>query len=130
MSEPFVPTDRRLAGPARQAFCQIARAWSLTNAEQCALLGQWVEAAFAAQSSGIRGLRWPETLERLSYLIGIYVALHTIFSDPRQADDWIRRPNNGRLFNGDSALALMRSGQLADLAAVRKHLDSDGLGPC
>ncbi|MBH1634019.1 DUF2384 domain-containing protein [Stenotrophomonas maltophilia] len=65
----------------------------------------------------------------MSYLIGIHAGLHNIFSVQRQADGWIRRPNTGRLFNGASALALMCSGQLIDLAAVREHLETNGMGP-
>lgn len=129
MSERFAIHDVRLAGPARQAFSLIAQAWSFTAAEQEALLGRPVEVAFTGPSSEISDPDWPETLERVSYLIGIYVALHTVFSTQRQANDWIRRPNNARLFNGASALTLMCSGRLADLAAVRGHLDVEGLGP-
>jgi hypothetical protein len=119
----------RLAEAARQTFRQIAMAWSLTYQEQSALLGQPVEIAFAVLYSSASGATRAETLERASYLIGIYVALHNIFSDQRQADGWIRRPNTGRLFNGASALALMCSGQLIDLAAVREHLETNGMGP-
>ena len=129
MSEPFATHHVRLAGPARMAFSEIALAWSLNRAEQDALLGQPVEAAFAGPGSVMPGPSWPETLERVSYLVGIYAVLHTLFSDNRQANDWVRRPNTGRPFYGASALALMCSGRLTDLAAVRDHLEFEGLGP-
>lgn len=75
------------------------------------------------------GTSWSETLERVSYLIGIYVAPHIIFPDQGQVDFWVRRANNSPLFNGTIALALMCSGRLADLAAVREHLEVEGLPP-
>ncbi|HDS1136978.1 hypothetical protein I5V52_13285 [Stenotrophomonas maltophilia] len=41
----------------------------------------------------------------------------------------MRRPNTGRPFNGAIALALMCSGQLIDLAAVREHWRRTEWGP-
>ena len=68
-----------------------------------------------------------EALERISYLLGIYRAVHTIFPNQQQADGWVRQPNSAPLFQGASALALMCSGRLDDLAAVRQHLEAGGL---
>ncbi|WP_457894601.1 antitoxin Xre/MbcA/ParS toxin-binding domain-containing protein [Stenotrophomonas hibiscicola] len=128
MNESFSSEDPRLAGPALRSFTQIADSWSLTALEQSALLGQPVSTAFTAVAAEEGGDRWRETLKRVSYLVGIYQLLHTIFSNPQQADSWVRRPNRGMLFKGDSALHLMCSGRLADLAAVRQHLEVEGLG--
>ena len=69
-----------------------------------------------------------QTMERVSYVLGIYRALHTIFPDQEQADGWLRRPNASALFKGRPALVLMCSGRLEDLASVRAHLDALGLG--
>lgn len=128
MSESFSREDRQLAGPALKAFTQIAHAWSLSSQEQTALLGRPVELAFAILDTGIADRHWPETLERISYLIVIYRLLHLIFSDQQQADGWVRRPNSASLCKGKSALELMCSGQMADLAAVRQHLEANALG--
>lgn len=116
-----------LAGPALQAFVQIVNAWSLTELEQSAILGQPVEAAFAVLKTGVVDDIWPETLERVSYLIGIYRALRTIFPNQQQADGWVRRPNTAAPFSGDNALALMCSGRLSDLATVRQYLEAEVL---
>ncbi|MGE8210289.1 MAG: antitoxin Xre/MbcA/ParS toxin-binding domain-containing protein [Stenotrophomonas rhizophila] len=128
MSEPFVGEDRSLARPALMAFTEIAGAWSLTQQERLAILGQPVETAFASLETGTVDDRWPETIERVGYLIGIYRLLHAIFSDRQQADGWVRRPNTGSPFKGDSALALMCSGDVADLATVREYLEANRLG--
>jgi len=112
-----------LAEPALRTFGQIAKAWSLTELEQSAIL------ALPARTEELelKSHRFidarTETLERISYVLGIYQALHTIFSNQQQANGWIRRPNSAALFKGRTALSLMCSGTVGDLAAVRRHLD-------
>ena len=63
-----------------------------------------------------------DTLQRISYLLGIHKALQILYSDPALADSWIRRPNAA--FGGQSALERMLAGDVSDLAAVRAHLDA------
>lgn len=118
---------QELEGPALRAFLGIARAWSLTELEQSAILGQPIDAMFSLAETGVVDELRPETLERISYVLGIYRALHTIFPDPLQADSWIRRPNSTAPFNGAPVLTLVCSGRIADLALVRCHLDAQGL---
>src|ERR1700728_997936 len=65
-----------------------------------------------------------DTLERLSYLLGIYKALQLLLPDTQAADEWIRRPNDAPLFGGKSALDRMLSGNVADLFTVRQYLDA------
>ena len=65
-----------------------------------------------------------DALERISYVLGIYKALHILFANPAQADGWIKRPNAASLFAGASALDRMMGGQVADLYVVRKYLDA------
>lgn len=110
--------------PARRVFARIAYVWSLSEEEQDAILGQPVESAFQldAVADGIQA----ETLQRVSYLIGIYRALHAIFPDDDQADNWVRRANKAPLFGGLSALELMCAGKVCDLASVRQYLDAQG----
>lgn len=59
---------------------------------------------------------WPETLERISYVLGIYRALHILLLRQQQANSWVRRPDTGAPFKGDTAMRLMCSGRLDDLA--------------
>ncbi|MCF3468840.1 antitoxin Xre/MbcA/ParS toxin-binding domain-containing protein [Stenotrophomonas maltophilia] len=125
MRTPFAVGDSRLAGPAIRAFAQIADAWSLTEQEQSAILGQSKEVAFASLHAGVD--LHPETFERISHVLAIYRALHTIFPSRLQADVWIRRPNTAEVFKGNPALLLMCSGRLEDLSLVREYLNSQGL---
>jgi hypothetical protein len=66
-----------------------------------------------------------DTLERLSYLLGIYKSLQILLPDPKAADEWVRKPNDAPLFGGKSALERMLSGQVADLYVVREYLDAE-----
>lgn len=127
MSKPADNRDLELAGPALRGFMQIAKAWRLTDDEQSAILGIPVRHASALLESGLVDVSWPETMERISYVFGIYGALHMIFPNRNQADGWIRRPSRSAALNGESALALMCTGRLSDLATVRQHLYAIGL---
>ncbi len=65
-----------------------------------------------------------DTIERISYVLGIYKALQILIPDPRSADAWIKKPNRAPLFNGKSALARMLTGNVSDLYVVRQYLDA------
>jgi hypothetical protein len=114
-----------LGGAGLRAFMNIAEAWGLTVAEQLKLLG------IASRSTYFkwrreRNPRLPgDTLERLSYLLGIYKSLQILLPDPKIADQWVRKPNSAPTFGGRSALDRMLSGQVADLYVVRQYLDAE-----
>ncbi|MER2020420.1 MAG: hypothetical protein ABS932_02605 [Stenotrophomonas sp.] len=127
MSKHFAGNDSALAGPALRAFNQIAKAWSLTTSERSAVLAQPEDIVVTVAQTGVVEELPPETLERISYVLGIYHALHTIFPNQAQADGWIRRPSTAGLFKGATALALMCSGKIEDLASVRAFLEAGGL---
>jgi len=112
-------------GAGLRAFVRIAEAWGLTVAEQLKLLG------IASRSTFFKWRREQDprlpqdTLERLSYLLGIYKSLQILLPDPRAADEWVRKPNSAAPFGGRSALERMLSGQVADLYVVRQYLDAE-----
>jgi len=112
-------------GAGLRAFAKIAEAWGLTVAEQLKLLG------IASRSTFFKWRREQDprlpqdTLERLSYLLGIYKSLQILLPDPKAADEWVRRPNFAPPFGGLSGLERMLSGQVADLYVVRQYLDAE-----
>lgn len=69
----------------------------------------------------------PHVLERISYVIGIYRALRTIFPDRLQANTWVRRANAVALFNGDTVIAVMCSGGVDGPSSVRQYLEAGGI---
>lgn len=107
-----------------KTFFKIAEAWELTNEEQMQLLGV-ARSTFFLWKSGEVGKLSKDTLERLSYILGIYKALQILLPTPNAADGWIKKPNQAPLFGGRSALNRMLSGNVADLFIVRQYLDSE-----
>ncbi len=119
------PHDAAAAGAAGlRAFARIAELWHLSIAEQMTLLG------LSSRSTYFKWRKEPnvrlprDTLERISYILGIYKALQLLLPDTRAADEWIRRPNEASVFGGRSALDRMLSGNVADLYIVRQYLDA------
>jgi len=64
-----------------------------------------------------------DALERISYVLGIYKALHILLPQPEAADAWVRKPDTA--FAGRSALDRMTRGSIVDLHAVRSYLDAE-----
>jgi uncharacterized protein (DUF2384 family) len=103
-------------------FFRIMELWRVDNAEARVILGGLPERTFFAWKAG-RAKRIPEdTLRRIGYVAGIFKALQILYSDPAQADGWLKRPN--RHFGGQTPLARMCAGDVTDLAAVRAYLDA------
>lgn len=127
MSIQFFDNDPRLVEPALKAFAEIAEAWSLTTHEQLCLLGLPAEGGHDSLDAVIAGGPSPQLLERISYVIGIYRALRTIFPNPLQATAWVRRANAATLFKGDTALVLMCSAGIDGLSSVRQYLEAGGM---
>jgi len=122
---PPKPSSRDLSAAGLRAFFNIARDWGLSTDEQMVLLGapgrstffKWKSAPEAADLKR-------DTLERLSYLLGIYKALQILLPAATAADAWVKKPNSAPLFGGRSALDRMLGGNVADLIAVRQYLDA------
>jgi hypothetical protein len=118
------PPAEDLGGAALRTFFKLAEQWDLRIAEQRKLLGDPPESTFYKWKRQQDGVLGRDTLERISYLLGIYKALQILFPDPAQADAWLRKPNQAALFGGDSALDRMLSGNVSDLFVVRQYLDA------
>jgi hypothetical protein len=103
---------------------RILAAWGLNNKEQITLLGNPPKSTFYRWKQGAGVVLSQDTLERLSYIFGIYSALQVLLPEAKAADAWIRKPNAAPLFGGRSALERMLSGQVADLYIVRQYLDA------
>ena len=117
-------TPEQLAAPALRAFERIASAWQLSVDELLRLLGQPPRSTFFAWRKHPERASLPrDTLERLSYLLGIWKSLEILLPDAGAADAWVRQPNTAPAFGGRSALARMLAGNVGDLHAVRTYLD-------
>jgi len=125
LQAPPKPSSRDLSAAGLRAFFNIARDWGLSTDEQMVLLGAPGRSTFfkwkaAPETADLKR----DTLERLSYLLGIYKALQILLPAATAADAWVKKPNSTPLFGGRSALDRMLGGNVADLIAVRQYLDA------
>jgi Protein of unknown function (DUF2384) len=117
--------DRKsLSGPALRTFFRIAEGWGLSVEEQMKLLGLTNRATLYNWRKDKEVSLPKDTLERISYIFGIFKALQILLPDEKAADAWVKRPNAAPLFAGKSALDRMLAGQVADLYVVRQYLDA------
>lgn len=96
--------------------------WSLSETDARVLLGEPSRSTFYNWRNGKVSTLSRDTLERVSYVAGIYKALHLLFPQPDQANAWLKKPNAA--FAGQSALDVMLAGSIVDLARVRRYLDA------
>jgi Protein of unknown function (DUF2384) len=119
------PGVAQMSAAGIRAFTRIATLWGLSIEEQLALLGEPARSTFFAwRKHPERAVLPRDTLERISNLLGIYKALQILLPDPAAADGWVRKPNSAPMFAGRSALERMLAGNVSDLNAVRRYLDS------
>ena len=109
---------------ALKAFFNMSKEWGLNNDQQMILLGTPSRTTFYRWKKGEARDLSGDTLERVSYLLGIYKALHILFTSKSQANSWIYRENAANLFAGRSALDFMLQGKMANLFETRKYLDA------
>jgi hypothetical protein len=107
-----------------RTFFRIADAWKLSSDEARTLLGAPPRSTFFLWKKTGQGQLGRDTLERVSYILGIYKALQILLPDAGAADAWVRKPNTAPLFGGKPALERMLSGNVADLYVVRQYLDA------
>ena len=119
----YLPVEKN-AGSVLQTVLRILSRWDLTHDEQAVILGtsrdqlrSWQEFPPALASLP------PDTVYRLSYVLGIYKALRTLYSDDGIADGWVKRLNAGSSFDGRPPLDRLLQGGLDDLKTVRRFLD-------
>ncbi len=114
----------RLSASALKAFFNIMERWRVRDEDARALLGGVSNGPYYELKRAPAGkVLEADRLLRLSYLIGIFKALHILHSRAL-ADQWIQLPNSHRLFAGDTPLAYMVRGGVPALQTVRRLLDA------
>ena len=113
----------RLSKSALQGFFNLATAWRLRDEDARELLGGLSSSAFYEWKKNPDRLLEVDRITRISYLIGIYKALHILYGD-KLADEWVSLPNGNRIFAGRSPLAFMLGGGLLAMQMVRKLLEA------
>jgi len=113
----------RLSPSALKAFFQIMGRWQVRDEDARALLGGVSNGPYYQMKKNPNRVLDADTLLRVSYLVGIFKALHILHSDAI-ADEWVRLPNTNRLFAGQSPLAYMLAGGMPAMQTVRRLLDA------
>jgi hypothetical protein len=115
----------RMSGPALRTFFRIADGWQLSTGERQRVLGLKPSTYFKYQRAPQNARLSRDTLERISYMLGIYKALQILLPRREAADAWIRQKNSAPVFNGYAPLELMLGGKVSDLYLVRRYLDGE-----
>ena len=113
-----------LGAAALTTFFNITAAWHLGAEEERILLGAPPRSTFFKWKSDRAARLSADTLERISYIMGIYKALRILLPTHETADAWVKKPNTAQGFGGKSALERMLAGRVLDLADVRRYLDA------
>jgi uncharacterized protein (DUF2384 family) len=117
-----VAERERLSQSAMDGFFKITGAWKLSAEQQADLLGG-IPRSTLYKLRTAAGTRTVDELTRISYVIGIYKALH-ILLPKGLADEWMMRPNDNLLFGGKTPLEYALRAGIPGLQQVRSLLDA------
>jgi hypothetical protein len=114
-----------LSPAAIEGFFAILDKWGVSVDRAGELLGGIPRSSVYKLKTAPTALRQDELL-RISYVVGIYKALHTLLRG-KQADEWVTRPNDHPLFRGLTPLEFMLRG-IPAMQQVRKLVDAEAYG--
>lgn len=117
----------RLSTPALKAFFNIMASWKVRDEDARALLGGVSNGPFYEMKRNPERLLEADRLMRVSYLVGIFKALHILHA-PSLADEWVHLPNRNAIFAERTPLAYMIRGGLPAMQTVRRLLDARRAG--
>jgi len=110
-----------ISNTALEIFFNITKSWGLKAQEERILLGDPASSTFYKWRNGEGPAISKDTLERISYVMGVYKSLRLLFPTEAQANAWPKKEN--RDFDGESAMNVMLMGSVANLMHVRRYLD-------
>ena len=113
----------RLSRSALRGFFRIAERWKLRDEDARELLGGVSSSAYYEWKKNPARTLEVDRLTRISYLVGIYKALHIVYGD-KLADEWLGLPNSNAIFSGRTPLAYMIAGGLLAMQTIRRLLDA------
>ncbi|KQZ95905.1 hypothetical protein ASD64_18465 [Mesorhizobium sp. Root157] len=120
-ANPTISDDE--AGALARTTVNLFKAWGVTDAEACTLLGGMSARTWARWKDGAHGRIDRDLRTRMAHLMGIHKGLRYLFKDAGRGYAWVRKSN--RAFGGQSALQLMLRGEISDISAIREWLDAE-----
>ena len=113
----------RLSKAALKGFFKLAAAWKLRDDDARELLGGISSSAYYEWKKHPERTLEVDCITRISYLLGVYKALHILYGD-KLADEWMSLPNTNLIFGGRSPLAYISAGGLPAMQTLRQLLDA------
>ena len=113
----------RLSRSALLGFFKLTAAWKLRDEDARELLGGLSSSTWYDWKKNPERVLEVDRITRVSYLLGVYKALHILYGD-KLADEWVHLPNTNPVFAGRTPLATMLGGGLIAMQTVRKLLDA------
>lgn len=116
-------TRERLSQSAMDGFFSIMDKWQTPIERAGELLGGIPRSTVYKLRSAAGTLRQDE-LTRISYILGIYKALHILLPDDL-ADRWVTQPNDHPLFGGQAPVDYMVRAGIPGFEQVRSLVDAE-----
>lgn len=121
-------TEPLRAHVALKGFFNICCEWGCTQEEMMQLLGG-VSRSTLAKYQKLPHIRLSrDTLERISYILGIYRSLRIMYPTAERANRRIRLKSRDVPFSGTSAVEFMARGSMRHLVEARCYFDSKRSG--
>lgn len=117
------PERERLSKSALKGFFNLVEKWGIRDEDARELLGGISSSAYYDWKKKPDRVLEVDRITRISYLIGIYKALHIIYGD-KLADKWVTLPNKNVIFAGRTPLEFMLAGGVIAMQTVRTLLDA------
>ncbi len=114
----------RVSTTSVRAMVRLAAEWGLTVEQLGTLLGSVAPSTWHSWVKNPPKDLGVDRLTRVSYLLGIYTALHVLYPRSPLADEWVKRPNSNVLFAGRCPLDTLLHGGINAMDRVRSLLDA------
>jgi uncharacterized protein (DUF2384 family) len=118
--EALAPVDVR-GRAALNVFLKLSRKLALNDRESSSLLGV-SDRTFRRYRDERRPVKSRDTLERISHIANLWIALRSIFRTETDAQRWLTSSNSA--FGDHTPLQRMLGGNVSDLLDVRYHIES------
>ena len=118
------PRPQELARGGLRTFFNIMNTWGVSDDIAMPILGTTRSTYYRWRTHPETARLTNDTLERLSYIFGIYKSLKILLPDRTAANTWVTRPNKFSLFNGEPPMKRLQAGHVSDLFVVHQFLDA------
>ena len=120
--------EKAIGHVALKGFFGICREWGCTEEEMMQMLGGVSQSTLTKYQALPHLNLSRDTLERISYILGIYKSLRIMYPTAERANRRIRLETSEAPFAGTSALNFMARGSTKHLMEARRYFDAKRAG--